>query len=52
MTTSEIPRIISDRTAGELAIRNPVVELAWHADNTGIDGLDACVDCFTPDAEW
>ena len=43
---------MSDRTADELAIRNLVAQLAWHADNTGVDDLDAYVDCFTPDAEW
>jgi 3-phenylpropionate/cinnamic acid dioxygenase small subunit len=42
----------NDRTADELAIRNVLAELAWHADNTGIDGLDAYVSCFTEDAEW
>lgn len=42
----------TDRTADELAIRNRLAELAWHADNTGIDDLDRYIACFTPDAEW
>jgi 3-phenylpropionate/cinnamic acid dioxygenase small subunit len=41
-----------DSTADELAIRNRLVELAWHADNTTIDDIEAYVACFTPDAEW
>jgi SnoaL-like domain len=42
----------TDRTADELAIRNCLTELAWHADNTGIDDIEAYVARFTPDAEW
>ena len=42
----------TDRTADELAIRNCLAELAWHADNTGIDDIEAYVARFTPDAEW
>jgi len=42
----------TDRTADELAIRNRLAELTWHADNTGLDGIEAYVACFTPDAEW
>jgi 3-phenylpropionate/cinnamic acid dioxygenase small subunit len=42
----------TDRTADELAIRNRLAELAWHADNTGIDDIEAYVACFTPDAVW
>jgi 3-phenylpropionate/cinnamic acid dioxygenase small subunit len=36
----------------ELAIRNLLAELSWHADTTAIDDLDAYVECFTDDAEW
>jgi SnoaL-like protein len=42
----------ADRTADELAIRNRLAELTWHADNTGIDDIEVYVGCFTPDAEW
>jgi hypothetical protein len=42
----------TDRAADELAIRNRLAELAWHADNTAIDGIEAYVACFTPDAQW
>ena len=41
-----------DRTADELAIRNVLAELAWHADVTPADGLDPYVALFTADAEW
>lgn len=47
MTTSQ-----TDRTRDDLAIRRLLAELIWHADTTGIDGLDAYVACFTDDAEW
>lgn len=38
--------------ADELAIRNLLVRLAWHADNTSIDDIEDYVACFTADAEW
>jgi hypothetical protein len=45
-------KTVTDQHADELAIRNLLAEIAWHADNTGIDGLGAYLDCFTTDAEW
>ena len=42
----------TDRSADELAIRNRLAELAWHADNTSIEDVDEYVACFTADAEW
>jgi 3-phenylpropionate/cinnamic acid dioxygenase small subunit len=42
----------NDAVRDELEIRNLLAQLAWHADTTGIDDLDAYVACFTHDAEW
>jgi 3-phenylpropionate/cinnamic acid dioxygenase small subunit len=41
-----------DRTADELAIRNLLAELAWHADHAPADDLDGYIACFTEDAQW
>ncbi|MGE0880873.1 MAG: nuclear transport factor 2 family protein [Acidimicrobiia bacterium] len=45
-------RFSPERVADELAIRNLLAQLVWHADNTTIDDIDEYVDCFTVDAEW
>lgn len=50
MTTSQTQQ--TDRTSDDLAIRRVLAELIWHADTTGIEGLDAYIACFTEDAEW
>jgi 3-phenylpropionate/cinnamic acid dioxygenase small subunit len=42
----------TDGTADELAIRNKLAELMWHADNAVVDDLHGYVACFTADAEW
>jgi len=42
----------ANRTGDELAIRRVLAELIWHADTTGIEGLDAYIACFTEDAQW
>jgi len=38
--------------ADELAIRNLLAALSWHADTTTMEDLDSYVACFTEDAMW
>lgn len=47
-----MPTAPPDRVRDELEIRNLLAELAWHADTTTMEDLDAYVACFTEDAEW